>query len=148
MRAHDFPKLRDGARVCVAGARAAYFGASLELAPHRNIAATLAVGVDRPFSIRFFSDDAGGGEAWRREQIALIPPGMRHHLRAQGLVGFLYLDPLSDDHRRLAASALAGEYGRIRAVLGQTVPPSLSLVCSAVGIPVRRIDDVRVYPLA
>src|SRR5690606_7314987 len=92
----------------------------LSLAPHRNVTATIALGLEQPFSIRVLGDDSiRGGEAWRREWIALIPPGTLHHLQAKGFMGFVYLDPLSDDHQRLASSALGGAHPRVRAALAR-----------------------------
>ena len=76
--------------------RAAYLGPSLDLAPHRNAVATLAIGLDAPF--RLALADGGAHE----HCAALIAAGARHHLRSTGRMAFLYLDPLSRDHDRLS----------------------------------------------
>ncbi|MEO0981308.1 MAG: AraC family transcriptional regulator [Pseudomonadota bacterium] len=91
----DAPPARLAPRLVLAGARAAYVGPSMNLAPHRNAAATIAVGIAAPFELAI-----AGAPAQRRE-IALIPPGARHHLRGAGPMAFVYLDALSDDLRTL-----------------------------------------------
>jgi AraC-like DNA-binding protein len=111
------------------------------LAPHRNAAVTIALGLERPFSLRFPPD-----ARWRRSHAALIPAGTLHHLQcATGAMAFIYLDPLSDDHRRLTKRELAGAHVRARSVLTQQ-PSAASVddVCAAIGIPFRIIGDARI----
>lgn len=88
--------------ITLRGGRAAYVGPSLDLAPHRNAAATVAIGLHKPFRVSFGDDAKALGPA-RSHMIALIAPGVWHHLRAEGLMAFLYLDPMSADQSRLAA---------------------------------------------
>lgn len=57
---------------------------------------------------------------------------------------FIYLDPLSDDHRRLTAANLTGAHRRVRALLTQLPAASVDDVCSALGIPRRVLGDARV----
>lgn len=90
------PKL---AQIVIWGERAAYIGPSLDLAPHRNAVATLAIGLDEPFQLKFESDTAPCCV-----RLALIPAGARHHLIGKGLMSFVYLDSLSDDFARIAAN--------------------------------------------
>ncbi len=131
------------ARVCLAGTRAAYFGESLDLSPHRNVAATIAVGFDTPFALRVLDEDRTSAP-WRDQRVALIPPGALHHLRARGRVGFLYLDPASDDHRRLAELQPDGGLSRLEAQLEHMTVLSVGVLCAALEIPQRRIGDARV----
>jgi AraC-like DNA-binding protein len=81
------------------GQRAAYIGPSLNLAPHRNGVATLALGFDEPFALKIENDAAP-----QYVRMALIPAGARHHLIGEGRMGFIYLDSLSDDFARFAAA--------------------------------------------
>jgi len=136
----DFQKTLGKGRVCVGRARAAYFGPGLDLAPHRNAAVTIALGLEQPFSLRFLEESP----RWRRSHAAVIPSGCMHHLRAAGPMGFIYLDPLTDDHRRLTSRALRGAHERVRALLLQQPAASLDDVCVTLGIPRRIIGDARV----
>jgi AraC-like DNA-binding protein len=85
------------ARLYVGGARAAFIGPSLRLAPHRIAVACLAVGLDDGFSLSLAGTDPV------RSRTALIPPRVRHHLVAEGRMAFFYFDPLSDDADALDA---------------------------------------------
>ena len=76
-------------RISIAASRAAYVGPGLELAPHRNAAATVAIALEAPFSLSLSK------AAHRRRSIALIPPNTLHHLQAKGPMAFVYLDALS-----------------------------------------------------
>lgn len=78
--------------VYLAGGRALYIGPGLDLAPHRNAAATVAIALEAPFSLG--ADEQGPHAS---HHAALIAPGTWHHLRARGPMAFLYLDPASDD---------------------------------------------------
>ena len=93
------------ARITVRGARAAYVGPGLDLSPHRNAAATLAIALEAPFHLALAGKDKRLGPA-KTEWTALIPPGSWHHLRASGPMAFFYLDPLSSDLRTLSAQKL------------------------------------------
>lgn len=78
------------------GARAAYLGPGLDLAPHRNAVAVIALGLEAPFDLAL-SEGKGADPASRTLRSAVIPPGVLHHLRARGPMAFLYLDALEDD---------------------------------------------------
>jgi len=138
----DFQKTLGKGRVCVGRARAAYLGPGLDLAPHRNLAVTIALGLEQPFSLRFLQEPSNA--RWRRCQAALIPSGQVHHLRATGLMAFIYLDPLTDDHRRLSSRHLAGAEQRVRELLLQRPAATVDEMCAALGVPGRIIGDARV----
>jgi AraC-like DNA-binding protein len=70
--------------------------------------ATIAIALDAPFILT--APHPGTPE---RRQIAIIPPGVRHHLTAGGSMAFLYLDALSDDHLQLRSVDLAAASDRI-----------------------------------
>ena len=97
-------------RICVAPARALYIGPGLQLAPHMNVAATIAVALVEPFQLRTWTAPAGWS-AWQAAACALIPSETVHHLQSRGPMAFLYLDPLSDRRQPLTPSQL--DAGRI-----------------------------------
>jgi AraC-like DNA-binding protein len=118
-------------RVSVSGARAAYIGPGLALAPHTNAAATVALALGAPFTL------ALRGAAPEARAAALIPPNTPHHLVPAGGMVWLYLDALSDDHRAL----------RDRDLAAPTDPAALADVdtlCAALGVPQRPPPDPRV----
>ncbi|MFN9032410.1 MAG: hypothetical protein ACK5WU_01555, partial [Alphaproteobacteria bacterium] len=78
------------------GARAAYLGPGLDLAPHRNAVAVIALGLEAPFDLAVF-EGKGAVPGSRTLRSAVIPAGVLHHLRARGPMAFLYLDALVDD---------------------------------------------------
>lgn len=123
------------ARIGLSGARGIYIGPGLDLAPHRNAAATVALALDAPFTLEL---------ARRTEShlVALIPPNALHHLRAGGPMAFLYLDAASDDWRTLAASDLASRAADIRAVNVATL--AIDAIFERLAIPRRRVagDDL------
>jgi AraC-like DNA-binding protein len=94
------------ARISLRGARAAYVGPGLNLSPHRNAAATLAIALEAPFSLALSGGDKGLGPA-TLHWTALIPSGARHHLCVSGAMAFFYLDPLSNDLKTLSTQKLA-----------------------------------------
>lgn len=89
----------NSAQIVIWQERAAYIGPSLNLAPHRNAVATLAIGLDEPFQLRFESDASPLSAS-----VALIPAGARHQVIGNGLMSFIYLDSLSDDFARMKAA--------------------------------------------
>jgi AraC-like DNA-binding protein len=91
--------------ITLRGARAAYVGPSLDLAPHRNAAATIAIALHTPFRLAF-GDSAKTLGLERDFMLSLIPSGVWHHLQAEGQMAFLYLDPVSADQRRLQARSM------------------------------------------
>lgn len=109
------------------GARALYLGPALNLSPHRNAVAVLALGLDSPFGVA--NDPADPQAGYRPCRSVLIPPDTLHHLAGTvGIMAFLYVDPCSLDLPRLWAQAreatpragfdLAGEAALI-ALLGE-----------------------------
>lgn len=98
-------------RVCVGPARALYIGPGLDLAPHINLAVTIAVAWRQPFALRTWVR-AGGWSDWRGCEVAVVPSESLHHLRSAGPMAFLYLDPLQD--RRSPPTLAALLAGRAR----------------------------------
>lgn len=125
-----------GANISMSGARAAYVGPGLDLAPHRNAVATIALSRDQPFELAF----PGIRPRAETHHVAVIPPGTLHHLRAGGDVIFLYLDALSDDFRSLEFSRLS--HGRAR-ICETPVSPDVDSLCNALGVPPRPAIDPR-----
>lgn len=127
-------------RISLSGARAAYVGPALDLAPHRNAAATLAVALAAPFDLALPADAAA--ETLR---VALITPNTRHHLRAAGPMAFVYLDALADDHRRLRSVDLAAAQARVALAGPDAVARwGVDRLCATFDIPARRPHDPRV----
>ncbi|MDX2237434.1 MAG: AraC family transcriptional regulator [Hyphomonadaceae bacterium] len=93
-------------RILIDGARAAYVGPSLKLAPHRVSVAVAAIGIERAFCCTMFA----AAPVSRMTRLAIVPPGARHHIDAQGMMAFVYLDAASDDYAALAQKlACAGD---------------------------------------
>ncbi len=116
------------------GSRALYVGPSLNLSPHRNAVAVLAIGLDGPFEVEQTPGEAESG--WTRRVHLLIGPNELHHLRCPGgRMAFLYVDPLGSDWQRLrrgdrveplatAILALANgrsEWGAVRAQIDRAL---------------------------
>lgn len=136
------PSLTLAPRISLSGARAAYFGPGLDLAPHRNAAATVALALETPFALSLPAESAPETRA-----IALIPPDTRHRLVATGPMVFLYLAALSDDHRRLAnANAdLDAAYARTMQSGASAVATwDVDRLCTELGVPPRATPDPRV----
>jgi AraC-like DNA-binding protein len=127
-------------RIVLSGARAAFIGPSLNLSPHRNAAATVAISIDRPFALQV------GADGYVERDIALIPPGRRHHLVASGRMAFLYLDALSDDVAVLQGADLSAAAERARGALRRSA--GVQTLCEALGVPARRADARIVRALA
>lgn len=90
------------ARLYAWGARVLYVGPVLNLTPHRNAVAVLALGLDGPFEFAVAPGDPAS--AWTSQRALLIQPDTLHHLRADiGRMAFLYVDPLSRDLAQLTA---------------------------------------------
>lgn len=83
------------------GARALYLGPALNLSPHRNAVAVLALGLTGPFRLARDAENLDQGYAACRS--ALIAPGALHHLIADGPMAFLYLDARSRDLQNIRA---------------------------------------------
>jgi AraC-like DNA-binding protein len=99
-------------RVLLWQARAAYVGPGLRLSPHRNAAATWALGLEASF--QYSSLDDGKTQKLRS---VLIPPHTLHHLQTQGAMVFVYLDAMGDDLATLRArgAARAGSASSVQA---------------------------------
>lgn len=92
-------------RICVAPARAMYIGPGLHLAPHLNVATTIAVALGDPFELKTWTRSTGWSE-WRYSLSALISSETLHHLKSSAPMAFLYLDPLTDRQYPLVQSQL------------------------------------------
>jgi AraC-like DNA-binding protein len=133
-----------GGQISLSGARAAYCGPALNLAPHRNVVATIAIALDDPFELALAPGCESGGP-FARKHIALIPAGVLHHLRATGDMAFIYLDALSDDHRRVKAMAL--DEGSTQLGFGALKDGrafDVDAFCGALGVPKRKAVDPRI----
>jgi AraC-like DNA-binding protein len=128
------PTVRPG--ISISGPRAAYVGPGLDLAPHRNSAATIALALETPFELTILDGPAAAPPA--KLKAALIAPDTRHHLRAPGPMCFVYLDALSDDHETLKQASLAGSRSSsaIRMIRGHDTI-RVDDICEALGVPGR-----------
>jgi hypothetical protein len=88
-----------------------YIGPGLRLAPHHNVAATIAVALREPFEVRTWARSTAWSN-WKSHLSAMIPSETLHHLRSSGPMAFLYLDPLTD--RRHLPSQAQLDSGRRR----------------------------------
>lgn len=86
-----------------------YVGPGLALAPHANVAITIAVSLTEDFSWRLWRRGKGW-MPWRSNAVAVIPSETLHHLVSTGPMAFLYLDPLGDGRVPIAPEQL--EQGR------------------------------------
>lgn len=122
-------------------ARAAYFGPGLDLAPHRNAVAVVALAMGDPFQLAF-PGKSYSSPAYETRRAALIGPGRLHHLKAGGPMAFIYLDALSDDHaaaQQIDLAAACREFG--------SEPPgtwSVDRACAMLSLPQRPLPDPRV----
>lgn len=91
----------DRPRLSIGRSRVAYIGPGLDLAPHRNATATVAIAVDAPFRLGFGRARIDMDAPEKR--LAIIPPGSWHHLVAAGPMVFLYLDAQAADAKVLGA---------------------------------------------
>jgi AraC-like DNA-binding protein len=141
--AHGFQKQTDGPRIALSGGRAAYVGPGLNLEPHRNLAATIAVALQSPFTLRFLEHDIPDAAATKH--IALIPPGSLHHLRASGDMAFIYLDAMSDDLAQLASADLSSAHGPLMdLILNGADPVGVDALCQCLGVRARPAKDERI----
>ncbi|MFZ4121930.1 MAG: helix-turn-helix domain-containing protein [Caulobacterales bacterium] len=141
---HGFQNSPAGGQISLSGARAGYCGPALNLAPHRNVVATIAIALDDPFELALAPGCDSGGP-FARKHIALIPPGVLHHLRAKGDMGFIYLDALSDDHRNVKAMALDDASTKLGfGTLKNERAFDVDALCDALGVPKRKAVDPRI----
>jgi AraC-like DNA-binding protein len=132
------------ARITMSGARAAYIGPALALAPHRNVVTTVAIALQAPFRLQFLNGPLPVSEPLLC-RVALIPSGMRHHLSASGEMIFLYLDALSDDSAQLRTLDLVTAHARLMHEAGEVVRASkVDALCAALGVPARTERDTRI----
>jgi methylphosphotriester-DNA--protein-cysteine methyltransferase len=132
------------ARVSIRGARAAFVGPGLDLAPHRNAVAVVAVALRQPFELTWLDPGAPEAHPLIREA-SLIPPGRLHHLRARGPMAFVYLDALSDDHAALQTSELERRSEALReAARGAW---SVDDLCLSLGLARKPPSDPRIATL-
>lgn len=132
-------------RLSLSGARAAYVGPGLNLAAHRNAAATVAIALAAPFELLLPADPRGAVEHGQPRRIALIPPNVRHHLVAHGPMVFIYLDALGDDHRCLQRQDLDARH-ELFALAGAAAVATWSVdaMCATLGVPRRAPVDPRI----
>ena len=104
-RAGGFQEAPVRPRICVGPGRALYTGPGLELAPHFNVAKTIAVSLSQPFELRIWRA-SGGWTEWRSRVVEVIPSETLHHLKSSGTMAFLYLDPLADSGNPLSEETL------------------------------------------
>ncbi len=127
-------------RVLMSGARTAYIGQGLDLAPHKNAVATVVVALEQPMVLKLLADDA---QASVSRRVAVIPPQTQHHLKAQGAMVFLYLDAYSDDYAAIkktgmgAVDQLDRLYQAIKAVPASNPAEAIAALCHAIGLPQR-----------
>lgn len=134
------PALRP--RIVLRGGRAVYVGPSFNLAPHRNLVATLALALGPPFRLRVLDREPATEPT--AQSIALIPPGVRHHLQADGDMAFLYVDALSDDY----AQCQATDFAAAQRAVTRTLLEGDALACDvalrdALGLRARPPQDGR-----
>lgn len=142
--AHRFQKPTATARISLSGARASYVGPGLDLAPHRNAAATIAIAVTESFSLAFF-DNPGAAQSPILQKVALIPPGALHHLQSQGDMAFLYLDALSDDHACIRTMDMAAVAARLTGPASSRVREcGVDALCDILGVAKREPADPRI----
>lgn len=124
----------DRPRLSIGRSRVAYIGPALDLAPHRNATATVAIAVDAPFRLGIGRTRIGPDAPCHR--IAMIPPGTWHHLVAAGSMVFLYLDAQAADTRSLAVLDLDTLSEGGSDALGALVSNgTVDDLCAALGLP-------------
>ncbi len=136
-------------RVLLWGARAAYVGPGLNLAPHHNATATIAIALERPFEYAVLGEAPAPA---RRTPWVLIPPNTHHHLRADGAIAFVYLDASGDDYPSLCAledtePRLVAVQSAIRTTLADTggsPREHIRQILQALGVTTRIDVDPRV----
>ena len=141
------------------GARALYLGPALGLKPHRNAAFTLAVGLDAPVRLTLHDDRLDPATSIVAP-IVPVPAGCFHQLEAEGMVAFLYRDPLCDDVGRIGMLDTAAAHRAIVAeerdalrlwgldrwrnamsvTIAETVDPRAAAIARAM------VDDPNLYP--
>jgi AraC-like DNA-binding protein len=136
----DFQESPEIARICVGPARAMYVGPGLRLAPHLNLATTIAVALDAEFVLRTCAPGLGW-TGWTSGPAAVIPSQTLHHLRSTGPMAFLYLDPLGDGRAPPDPASLLRGAQRLRARAGVI---GIGEAFEAFGLPLRQPGDERI----
>ena len=135
-RFHETP-----ARISMRGARAAYFGPGLDLAPHRNAVAVVALAAGGAFELAFLAENRSA-PSYETLRAALIGPGCLHHLKTAGPMAFIYLDALSDDHAAVQQIDLAAACPDFSGEALKTW--SVDRACSVLSLPQRSPPDPRI----
>lgn len=137
MRFQETPVLP---RISVGSARAMYIGPGLALAPHFNVATTIAVSLSDVFSLRIWSTKRGWSD-WQKHRVAIIPSQTLHHLLSTGPMAFLYLDPLGDGRFEISRENL--ESG-LRLLSDQYASIGIQTAFEGFGLSGRKPVDVRI----
>jgi AraC-like DNA-binding protein len=124
------------------GARAAYVGPGLELAPHRNAVAVVALALAEPFALALL-DAKPATPTFVVRGSALIPPGALHQLEARGPMAFVYLDALSDEHTAVRQADLDAAHDTLRRVDGHA-DWTVDRLCELLHLPPRPRPDPRI----
>ena len=122
-------------------ARAAYFGPGLNLSPHRNAVAVVALAERDPFDLAFLKSNRST-PAYETRHAALIAPGRLHHVQARGAMAFLYLDALSDDHTAVRHIDLADASEKLSREPLETW--TIDRLCGVLCLPQRPSPDPRI----
>jgi AraC-like DNA-binding protein len=139
----DFQNLPVFPRVCVSATRAMYVGPGLSLDPHANAATTIAIALTGSMQIRF-CDEKGGWSDWIEGSSQIITSGKLHHLKSNGVMAFLYVDPFTTGHADLAALDLNASRSKLK-----TLYPALHLddAFGAFNLKQRNISDQRILKI-
>lgn len=140
LNASGFQNSPVSARICVGPARALYMGPGLNLSPHLNVATTIAVSLQQPFLLRKWVKP-GGWSSWEASDVSIIPSQTLHHIKTQGPMCFLYLDPLTDRRHPLSQDVLRS--GR-ETLLRQGARVGLQEAFDAFGLRPRHPKDARI----
>ena len=133
-------------RLSIGSTRVAYIGPSLDLAPHRNAAATVAIAIEAPFQLGWGRASVATDAPPRC--IALVPPGTWHHLVAAGPMVFLYVDAQGADLAALAALDLdAARTGLPSSLTAVAARWQVDDWCMALGLPAPLPADPRLVPV-
>jgi AraC-like DNA-binding protein len=140
MNAVDFQKSLTRPLISLSSTRAAYVGPSLQLSPHKNAVATVAIGLNAPFKLTLFEQHGLAPTARVQTNIALIAPNTTHYLKASGAMIFIYLDALSHDFAQLNLLDLKQAYSRLidqcfnPARANQHMVKDVDVLCAALGL--------------
>ena len=139
----DFQNLPVFPRICVGATRAMYVGPGLSLEPHANAATTIAIALAGSMQVRF-SDEKGGWSDWIEGSSQIIISGKLHHLKSNGVMAFLYIDPLTIGHEALAALDLSAGRSKIKELY-----PALQLddAFEAFNLRQKNIKDQRILKI-